>query len=157
MKIKIILTGKTNADYLTQGIEVYRSRVSKYLPIEMQVIPAMKSTKSWSAEDFKNREGEQMLRRIETGDHVVLLDENGKTFHSVAFAEFVQHKMNLGLRRLIFVVGGAYGFSPAVYARADAKLSLSKMTFSHQLIRVIFLEQLYRAFSIINNEPYHNA
>jgi 23S rRNA (pseudouridine1915-N3)-methyltransferase len=156
MKIKIILIGKTNSDHLAQGIEVYRSRVAKYLTLELQIIPTVKSTKSWLADDFKKREGEQILRRIQTGDFVVLLDENGKTLDSVAFADFVQHKMNIGLRQLIFVVGGAYGFSPAVYSRADFKLSLSKMTFSHQLIRLIFMEQLYRAFSIINNEPYHN-
>lgn len=157
MKIKLILVGKTQQGFVTEGFEVYRKRTVNYLPFEEVVIPVLKNTKNFTPEEFKEKEGELILKKIEEQDYTVLLDENGKTFDSVGFAGFIQQRMNSGIKVLNFVVGGAYGFSSEVYQKADAKISLSKMTFSHQIIRVIFMEQLYRAMTILRNEPYHNS
>jgi len=157
MKIRLILVGKTHQSFVKEGFEIYRKRVENYLPFEEIVIPTIKNTKHFSPEEFKKKEGELILKKIESGDYNILLDENGKSFSSVSFATFIQKKMNMGLKVVNFIVGGAYGFSPEVYQIASEKISLSKMTFSHQIIRVIFMEQLYRAFTIIKNEPYHNS
>lgn len=156
MKIKFILVGKSQQGFVSDGFRVYQKRVEKYLPFEEIVIPSLKNTKNLSPQAFKEKEGELILKKIEPQDFTVLLDEKGQTFDSVGFAGFLQTRMNTGIKSLNFVVGGAYGFSPKVYQRANAKLSISKMTFSHQIIRVIFMEQLYRAMTIIRNEPYHN-
>lgn len=122
----------------------------------MEIIPDIKNAKNLSEENQKKLEGEEILKRINPGDELILLDENGKSFTSEGFSEFLQKKMNSGLKNLTFVIGGPYGFSDAVYARATSKLSLSKMTFSHQMIRLFFVEQIYRAFTILRNEPYHH-
>lgn len=156
MKIRLILVGKTTQSFVAEGVREFGSRVQKYVPFEEVVIPALKNAKNLGPDDFKKREGQLILKK--TGDRSinVLLDENGKNFTSMGFANFLQQQLNTGNKNLNFIVGGAYGFSAEVYKMADTKLSLSKMTYSHQLIRVIFLEQLYRAFTIIRNEPYHN-
>lgn len=150
------MVGKTTQAFVNEGFETYRSRVVKYLPFDEIIIPALKNTRNLAPVDFKQREGEAILKKIGKGEFTILLDENGKQMDSEGFAQFLQHKMNTGIKTLNFVVGGAYGFSSEVKQLADAKISLSKMTFSHQVIRVIFMEQLYRAFTIINHEPYHN-
>lgn len=156
MKIRLIVVGKTTQDFVESGFEMYRSRVDKYVPFELIVIPALKKARNLSSDDFRQKEGEQILKRIGKGDVTILLDEKGRELGSSGFAEFLQQKMNTGIKNLNFIIGGAYGFSQEVKQMADAKISLSKMTFSHQIVRVIFMEQLYRAFSIIRNEPYHN-
>lgn len=156
MNILFLLVGKTDVGYLIDGIEVFEKRLKHYINFLPIVIPALKNTKNFSADDFKNKEGEEMLKHFQKADYVVLLDENGKSFKSKAFADFLQKQMNSGIRNLMFVVGGAYGFSEKVYAAANMKLSVSDMTFSHQMIRLLFTEQVYRAFTILKNEPYHN-
>jgi 23S rRNA (pseudouridine1915-N3)-methyltransferase len=156
MKIRLIVVGKTRQEYVNAGFELYRKRVVNYLPFEMLVIPTLKNTRNLAPCDFRKKEGELILNAIDPTGWTVLLDEKGKSFDSEKFAGWLQKKMNFGPKVINFVVGGAYGFSDEVYLQAGEKLSLSRMTFSHQLIRVIFMEQLYRAFSIINNEPYHN-
>ncbi len=148
--------GKTQQGFVNEGFDVYKKRIINYLPFEEIVIPSLKNTKNFSPDIFREREGELILKKIEKQDYTILLDENGKTFNSVGFAGFVQKQMNTGVKNLNFVVGGAYGFSPKIYAQANARISLSKMTFSHQVIRIIFMEQLYRAMTILRNEPYHN-
>lgn len=157
MKIRLIVVGKTQQSYVKEGFEIFRKRLINYLPFEEVIIPTLKNTKSFSPDDFRKKEGELILKKIESSDYNILLDENGKSFSSVDFAAVIQKKMNMGLKAVNFIVGGAYGFSPEVYQSANEKISLSKMTFSHQIIRVIFMEQLYRAFTIIKNEPYHNT
>jgi 23S rRNA (pseudouridine1915-N3)-methyltransferase len=157
MKVEFWMVGKTNASYLTTGIEEYAKRLGRYLPFQMVVLPDPKGLKNASPERFKTVEGELILSKLKKEDFLVLLDENGKSYTSEAFAAFVDHKLQLSYRRLIFQVGGAYGFSDEVYERANGKLSLSKMTFSHQMVRLFFLEQLYRAMTILRNEPYHNS
>lgn len=156
MKITLLVVGKTEQDYLIKGIEEYCKRLKFYIQFGMDVIPALKNTKNISESEQKQKEGELILSQISTSDRVVLLDENGTLFGSVAFSESIQKKMIGSVRQLTFVIGGPYGFSDEVYARADEKMSLSPMTFSHQMVRLIFVEQLYRAFTIINNEPYHH-
>lgn len=157
MKIQFIYHGKTNDDHLQALESEYYQRLSHYVNFEMQMLPDLKNTKNSSEAQIKQRESEQLLPLIQPSDWLVLLDEQGKEFTSEHFAENLQKRMNQGLKRVLFVVGGAYGFSPEVYARANQKLALSKMTFSHQMVRTIFAEQLYRAFTILNNEPYHHA
>lgn len=156
MKIKLIMVGKTAQSFVSDGMQEYIVRIQKYVPFEEVVISSLKNAKNLTPEDFKKKEGQLIMKK--TGEHSIniLLDENGKTFNSVGFAGFLQQQMNTGKKNLNFIVGGAYGFSADIYKMADARLSLSKMTYSHQIIRVIFLEQLYRAFTIIRNEPYHN-
>ncbi|MCP3930694.1 MAG: 23S rRNA (pseudouridine(1915)-N(3))-methyltransferase RlmH [Bacteroidetes bacterium] len=158
MKVEFWYIGKTNASYLQEGMDVYIKRLKHYLPFRELVIPNIKrNKKSTDTSLLKKREGEKILNALSSDDFLVILDEKGKSFSSKAFATFLDHKLQLSHRRLIFLVGGAFGFSQEIYQRANASLSLSAMTYSHQLIRLIFLEQLYRAMTILRNEPYHNA
>lgn len=156
MNIKLIVVGKTDEKYLQQGIDVYVSRLKHYVNFEMVVIPALKDQKGASPDEVKEREAALLLRQLEKCDRVVLLDEHGEQHTSVDFAQYIQKQMNAGVRNLAFVVGGAFGFAPIVYAAASGKVSLSKMTFNHQMVRLFFVEQLYRAFTILRHEPYHN-
>ncbi|MBO5062429.1 MAG: 23S rRNA (pseudouridine(1915)-N(3))-methyltransferase RlmH [Prevotella sp.] len=155
MKTLLILTGKTTDKNIAAGIADYTSRISHYMPFELTVIPELKNTKSLTHEQQKEREGELILKQIQQADFVVLLDEHGKEYRSVEFASWLQHKQHTA-KRLALVIGGPYGFSDAVYKRADEKVSLSKMTFSHQMVRLIITEQIYRACTIIKGEPYHH-
>ena len=156
MKIKLLVVGKTQSRELASLIDTYAGRVNRYLPFEIEVIPDLKKGKSLPENTLKQKEGQLILDRIKDSDALFLLDENGKQFGSVEFSRFLQEQMNRGGKQLVFVVGGAYGFDKAVYNRARGKISLSKMTFSHQMIRLFFVEQLYRGFSILRNEPYHH-
>lgn len=156
MKIDLVLVGKSDQKYLQEGIDIYLKRLKHYCQFEMKVIPDLKSTKSLSEEQQKEKEGELIISQIKDSDFVMLLDERGETFSSVGFAQFLEKKQVTGVRKLSFVIGGPYGFSKEVYAKANAKLSLSAMTFSHQMVRLLFIEQLYRAHTIINGEPYHH-
>ena len=156
MKIDFLVVGKTAQSGFTEGITEYCNRIKRYIPFDMVVIPELKNTKNLSIEQQKEREGELILKSFRDGDFIVLLDEHGKEFSSMQIAEYIEKKMHTTPRRLVFVVGGPYGFAQSVYTTAHEKISLSKMTFSHQMIRLIFTEQLYRAFTILNNEPYHH-
>ena len=156
MKSILIVVGKTTDKNFIASIADYCSRIHHYMPFELLVIPELKNTKSLSKNQQKEREGDLIFKSLQPTDTVVLLDEHGIEWDSMAFASWLQKKQQL-TRRLVFVVGGPYGFSPAIYNRAQERLSLSKMTFSHQMIRLIFTEQLYRAFTILNNEPYHHS
>lgn len=156
MKIDLVLVGKSDQKYLQEGIDIYLKRLKHYCQFEMKVIPDLKSTKSLSEEQQKEKEGELILNQLKDSDFVILLDERGESFSSVDFAQLIEKRQVAGTRRLSFVIGGPYGFSKEVYAKANAKLSLSAMTFSHQMVRLLFIEQLYRAFTIINGEPYHH-
>lgn len=156
MNIKLIVVSKTDVPYLQQGIEEYQGRLKHYCDMQLVVIPALKNLGKASPEEVKEREGELIMKQLEKVDQVVLLDEHGKEYTSVGFSEFLQKQMNAGVRTLAFVIGGAYGFSPAVYAAAGHKISLSQMTFNHQMVRLFFLEQLYRAHTILRHEKYHN-
>lgn len=156
MKLKIIWVGKTEESYLNSGSEIYIKRIANYIPTEIVTIPALKNTKNLSYSLQKEKEGEQILKHLQAGDFVVLLDEKGKHFTSVEFAEFMNQRMISGIKNLVLIIGGPYGFSESVYQKATQKIALSKMTFSHQMVRLILLEQIYRAFSILNNEPYHH-
>lgn len=156
MQIKIITVGKTDHPAIQQLIKEYEGRLAHYIRFEFEVIPDLKNTKSLSELVQKEKEGELLLKKIQPSDELILLDERGKTYSSIEFSEFLQKKMNGGLKQLIFVIGGPYGFSNAVYQRANGQISISKMTLSHQMIRPFFIEQLYRAFTILRNEPYHH-
>lgn len=156
MNIKLIVVSKTDVPYLQTGIDEYVGRLKHYCDFELVVIPALKNLGKASPEEVKEREGQLILKQVEKSDMVVLLDEHGKEYGSVEFSEYLQKQMNAGIRTLSFVVGGAFGFSPAVYAAAQHKISLSKMTFNHQMVRLFFVEQLYRAFTILRHEKYHN-
>jgi len=156
MKLKIIFVGKTEADYLKAGSEIYYKRLQNYLPTELIIIPALKNTKALNIEQQKIKEGKLIIDKLDSSDFVVLLDEKGKEFRSMDFARYFQNKMNSGIKSLCMIIGGPYGFSPEVYDKANQKIALSKMTFSHQMIRLILLEQCYRAMSILRNEPYHH-
>lgn len=156
MKLKIIWVGKTEENYLNVGSEIYIKRITNYIPTEIITIPALKNAKNLSYSQQKEKEGEQILKYLQAGDFVVLLDEKGKHFTSVEFAEFMNQRMISGIKNLVLIIGGPYGFSESVYQKATQKVALSKMTFSHQMVRLILLEQIYRAFSILNNEPYHH-
>ena len=156
MNIKLIVVSKTDDKYLQQGIEIYASRLKHYTNFEMVVVHALKDQKGASAEEIKEREAVLLLKQLEKCDRVVLLDEHGTEHTSVGFSQFLQKQMNAGVRNLAFVVGGAFGFAQSVYAVANDKVSLSKMTFNHQMVRLFFVEQLYRAFTILRHEPYHN-
>jgi 23S rRNA (pseudouridine1915-N3)-methyltransferase len=157
MKVYFWVIGKTNERYLQTGIELYAKRLGHYLPFEMEVLPDIRQAKNLKSEQLKEKEGAYLLNRLKNDDLLILLDEKGKQFDSVSFATYLDRQLQMPYRRLIFQVGGAYGFSDAVYQRANAKLALSKMTFSHQMVRLFFLEQLYRAMTILRNEPYHNS
>lgn len=156
MKITLLVVSKTDDKYLQEGIAVYLKRLTHYIPFDIDVIPALKDQKNASPDDIKEREGALILKKIEKSDAVILLDEHGTQYTSVGFSDFIQKQMNRGIRQLTFVIGGAFGFSPAVYKAATGKISLSTMTFNHQMVRLIFVEQLYRAFTILHHEPYHN-
>lgn len=156
MQIKLIAIGKTDHAALQQLLDEYMKRLGFYIRFELEIIPDIKQAKNLSEGDQKEKEGELILKRILPSDDLMLLDERGKQMGSVEFSEFLQKKMNAGLKQLVFVIGGPYGFSEAVYQRANGKLSLSKMTFSHQMVRLFFVEQVYRAFTILRNEPYHH-
>lgn len=156
MRITLLVVGKTQNGPFVQGIEEYSKRLGHYIKFDIETIPELKNTKSLSMEQQKEKEADLLLGSFLPGDHIVLLDEHGKLWRSVEFAEWLQKQMSTGVKRLVFVVGGPYGFSPRVYAAAAEKISLSPMTFSHQMIRLVFTEQLYRAFTIINHEPYHH-
>ncbi len=156
MKISLLFIGKESAETLQSTIQQYIDKLKHYAPFEVVAIPYLKNTKNISIPDQKKREGELFLKKIAPSDFVVLLDERGKSYTSLAFSQFIQQKLNMGVKHLVFVIGGAYGFSEAVYQRAQAKWSLSELTFPHILCRLFFTEQLYRAFSILNNEPYHH-
>lgn len=156
MKIALVVIGKTDAGYFVDAINEYKNRLVHYIPFEMEVIPDIKNAKNLSESQQKEKEGELILKALQAGDYLVLLDEKGKDFTSVQFASYLEKKMHVIPKRLVFVVGGPYGFSEAVYKTASEKISLSKMTFSHQMIRLIFVEQIYRAMTILNNEPYHH-
>lgn len=155
MRITLLVVGKTVGNELPKMIETYTSRLKHYIPFDIQVIPDLKNTKSLSEAQQKQLEGETILRAVESC-YVVLLDEHGKEYRSVTFAEQLQTWLNSSTRGLTFVIGGPYGFSEEVYKRADAKISLSQMTFSHQMVRLLFVEQLYRAMTILRGEPYHH-
>lgn len=156
MKIKLIAIGKTDEAYLEEGIDKYLKRLKHYLPVEVIIIPNIKQGGKFTADNLKEAEGKLILQKVQDGDHLVLLDEKGKTFTSTEYANFLQKKLNSVSSNLIFVIGGAFGFSPAVYQRANEQISLSKMTFSHQMIRLFFVEQLYRGFTILRGEKYHH-
>ena len=156
MKIALIVIGKTDAGYFVEAINEYKNRLVHYIPFEMEVIPDIKNVKNLSESQQKEREGDLILKALQPGDYLVLLDEKGKEFTSVSFSRYLERKMHTVPKRLVFVVGGPYGFSQRIYDIAQEKISLSRMTFSHQMIRVIFTEQLYRAMTILNNEPYHH-
>ncbi len=155
MKTVLTVVGKTTNKHIVACINDYVERIGHYMPFTLNVIPELKNTKSLSEQQQKEREGELILSALQAGDVVVLLDEHGKELRSVDFARWLERKQQ-SARRLVFVIGGPYGFSPAVYQRADEQLSLSKMTFSHQMVRLVFTEQLYRACTIIRGEPYHH-
>ncbi|MDD2577495.1 MAG: 23S rRNA (pseudouridine(1915)-N(3))-methyltransferase RlmH [Bacteroidales bacterium] len=156
MNIKLILVGKTEEKYLREGIEIFEKRLKNYINFEMIIIPSLKDTKSLSPQIVKEKEGELILKQVSKYDKIILFDEKGLEFTSMDYSVFLQKHMNAGVKNLCFVVGGAFGFSDEVYKKADQKVALSKMTFSHQMIRLLIVEQIYRAFTILKNEPYHN-
>ncbi|MFK5982958.1 MAG: 23S rRNA (pseudouridine(1915)-N(3))-methyltransferase RlmH [Flavobacteriaceae bacterium] len=156
MKIKLLAIGKTDSKNLQQLIEEYTKRLGFYVPFSLEIIPDIKNSKNLSEAQQKKVEGDEILKKIDKPDTLILLDENGKMYNSVHFSEYLQKKMNSGLKTLVFVIGGPYGFSDEIYKRANGKVSLSTMTFSHQMVRLFFIEQLYRGFTILRNEPYHH-
>ncbi len=156
MKTLLLVVGRTVDPHFRAAIGDYLQRLAHYLPFEVEVIPELKNTKNLSASLQKEKEGELILKTLQPGDVVVLLDERGKELRSMEFAAYMAQKMNSVARRLVFVIGGPYGFSQRVYDAAAEKLSLSRMTFSHQMVRLVFVEQLYRAMAILNGEPYHH-
>ncbi|MCF1421468.1 23S rRNA (pseudouridine(1915)-N(3))-methyltransferase RlmH [Mangrovimonas futianensis] len=156
MTIKLIAIGKTDNKSLQTLMDDYQKRLGFYIKFEFEIIPDIKNSKNLSEDQQKQKEGEQILSKVTNSDILVLLDEGGKQMDSVGFSEYLQKHMNSGIKQLVFVIGGPYGFSPEVYAKSNGKLSLSKMTFSHQMIRLFFIEQLYRGFTILRNEPYHH-
>lgn len=156
MQITVIAIGKTDSIMLSQLIAVYGKRLSHYIKFEFNLIPDLKNSKNLSEKIQKEKEGELILNQIQPSDIVVLLDERGKQYSSTEFAQFLQKKMNSGIKKLILVIGGPYGFSDKVYQRSNDKLSLSRMTFSHQMVRLFLVEQVYRGFTILRNEPYHH-
>ena len=156
MNIDLLVVGKTDSAEIQSLVATYLKRLNFYTRVTRVTLPDLKNTRNISAESQKRQEGELLMRQFADGDYVVLLDEKGAEMRSVEFSMWLQKRMNSGVRRLCFVIGGPYGFSKTVYDRADESISLSRMTFSHQIIRAIFAEQLYRAFTIIRNEPYHH-
>jgi len=156
MQIKLLAIGKTDSKALQSLIEIYQKRLSHYIKFEIDILPDLKKVKNLSEEQQKQKEGDLILNKLQPSDMLILLDENGKPTTSIDFANYLQKHMNSGIKQLIFVIGGPYGFSEAVYQRANGKISLSKMTFSHQMVRLFFIEQLYRGFTILSNEPYHH-
>ena len=156
MKIVFLSLGKTNEKYLIEGISLYQNRLKHYTSFEMIEIPNIKKSKNLTKIELMKKEGDLILKNVQNSDHLVLLDEKGKEYNSIKFSEKIQNWMLRGKKRIVFVVGGSYGFSNDLYHRGNEKISLSKMTFSHQMVRLFFLEQLYRGYSILNNQPYHH-
>lgn len=156
MKIKLLTIGKTDNAALAQLIKTYEARLKHYIQFSIEIIPDLKNTKNFSEEVQKEKEGDLILSKISTTDRMVLLDENGTSFDSIEFSKFLQKQMNSGIKQLVFVIGGPYGFSEKIYKKSQGKISLSKMTFSHQMVRLFAIEQIYRGFTILKNEPYHH-
>jgi len=156
MTIRLLTIGKTDNKALQELIAEYENRLKHYIKFELEIIPDIKNSKNLSEAQQKEKEGELILKKIRATDILVLLDENGKQFTSIDFSNYLQKKMNSGIKQLVFVIGGPYGFSDLVYKKAQGKISLSKMTFSHQMVRLFVIEQVYRAFTILRNEPYHH-
>jgi len=156
MKVAFWVIGKTSPAYLKEGMAIYEKRLTHYLKFSSHIFPDVKNAKSLKPFEIKKKEGEIILKKLEKSDYLILLDERGKAFTSTAFASFLDKRFQQSSSRIIFLVGGAYGFSEAIYKRANFKLQLSSMTFSHQMVRLFFLEQLYRAMTILRGEPYHN-
>lgn len=156
VKLTLLTVGKTDVKWVREGLDLYASRLSHYVPFSVVELPEQKNVSALSESQIKEREGVLILKALKPADDVVLLDEHGRELRSVEFAKTLEERMSRGGRDLVFVIGGAYGFSEAVYSRASWKLSLSKMTFSHQMVRTVFVEQLYRAFTILKGEPYHH-
>jgi len=156
MKIKLIAIGKTDSTELAALISLYTNRLKHYVKFEMLIIPDIKNTKNLSESEQKRKEGQAILKQLIPSDILILLDEKGKQFSSIEFSGLLQKRMNSGIKNLLFVIGGPYGFSSFVQERANQKISLSKMTFSHQMVRLFVVEQLYRGFTILKNEPYHH-
>jgi 23S rRNA (pseudouridine1915-N3)-methyltransferase len=157
MKIIVLVVGKNKEAYINEALAEYEKRINKYLPFQIQEISGIKGSKKFSEKEIKEKEGSTILKKLPTEAFVVLLDERGRQMKSGGFAKWLQKVMNSGARNLVFVIGGAYGFSDGVYEKANMTLSLSRMTFSHQIARIVFAEQLYRAFTIIKGEPYHHG
>ena len=156
MKITLLTVGKTDKDWVRQGMDIYISRLKHYIPFSVVEIPELKNVSSLTKDQIKTREGELILKNVRPADDLILMDERGKHYTSVELAKVIQDKISYAGKDMVFVIGGAYGFSEAVYRRADSRISLSKMTFSHQMVRAIFVEQIYRAFTIMRGEPYHH-
>lgn len=156
MKIKLLAVGKTDQPALNELIDNYQKRLKHYITFEIEIIPDVKNAKSLNQSQLKEKEGQLILSKIQSGDVMVLLDEKGKHYRSIEFSDYLQKKMNAVTKQLVFVIGGSFGFSDAVYNAAQEKISLSKMTFSHQMIRLFLTEQIYRSFTILKNEPYHH-
>ncbi|MCG8183601.1 23S rRNA (pseudouridine(1915)-N(3))-methyltransferase RlmH [Tenacibaculum piscium] len=156
MKIKLLAIGKTDDKNLMQLIETYQNRLKHYIKFELEIIADIKNVKNLSESEQKEKEGALILAKLQPTDQLILLDDKGKQHTSVEFSQYLQKKMNSGIKQLVLVIGGPYGFSDAVYQKATGKISLSKMTFSHQMIRLFIVEQLYRGFTILRNEPYHH-
>ena len=156
MKVLLLMIGKTNQESLQQLIQDYMNRIQHYVNFETAIIPELKNTKNLPVAEQKEKEADLILKQIDNQDDIVLLDERGKQYSSLAFAEFMDKKMNSSIKRMVFVVGGPFGFSKRIYDRANGMISMSPMTFSHQMIRLIFTEQLYRAMTIIRGENYHH-
>lgn len=156
MKITLLTVGKTDKDWVRQGMDIYVSRLKHYIQFSVIEIPELKNVSALTKEQIKVREGELILKNVKPADDLVLLDERGKEYTSVELAKVIQDKISYVGKDIVYVIGGAYGFSDAVYQRADSRMSLSRMTFSHQMVRAIFVEQIYRAFTIMRGEPYHH-
>ena len=156
MKITLLTVGRTDVEWVRKGLDLYVSRLRHYVPFSLIEIPELKNVSALAREQIKQKEGELVLKALKPSDCVILLDEHGREYRSIEFSAMLEDRMSRGGRDLVFVVGGAYGFSDAVYSRSDEKISLSKMTFSHQMVRTLFAEQLYRAFTIMKGEPYHH-
>jgi len=156
MKIKLLAIGKTDNPQLIKLIDEYQNRLKHYIKFELEIIADLKNVKKISEIQQKEKEGELILSKLQKTDHLILLDDKGQHFTSIEFSKYLQKKMNTGLKQLVLVIGGPYGFSEAVYKKSTGKIALSKMTFSHQMIRLFIVEQLYRGFTILKNEPYHH-
>lgn len=155
MRITLLQTGKTRDRFIIEGVEEFRKRVVRYAPFVIETVPDLRNSRNMTMKEVQEKEGDMILKRIKAGDYLILLDERGKEFHSIGFAEHL-NKLEGRVNHVFFVIGGPYGFSEAVYSRANEKFSLSKLTFSHQLIRLLFMEQIYRSFTIRKGEPYHH-
>ncbi|WP_395042849.1 23S rRNA (pseudouridine(1915)-N(3))-methyltransferase RlmH [Flavobacterium sp.] len=156
MNIKLLTIGKTDNKNLQLLIDEYSKRLSFYIKFDLEIIPDIKNVKNLSENQQKEKEGELILSKLATTDQLILLDENGNAFSSIGFSDYLQKKMNAGIKTLVFVIGGPYGFSEEIYKKANGKISLSEMTFSHQMVRLFVIEQIYRGFTILKNEPYHH-